>query len=92
MSADRDRAVTAAEIEAWITRHISETLRMPPDKVDPDRTFEQFGMGSLEGVALVAALEEWLGRPLDATITWDYPTIRTLAAHLAAAETLEPGA
>jgi acyl carrier protein len=40
-------------------------------------------MGSLEGVALVGALEEWLGRPLDATITWDYPTISALARHLA---------
>jgi acyl carrier protein len=86
MAANRDGTATALEIEAWITDHMSETLRIAHDKVDPHRTFEQFGMGSLEGVALVAALEEWLGRPLDATITWDYPTISALATHLAIAE------
>jgi acyl carrier protein len=83
MIEERPKAMTAAEIEAWLTQQLSDTLRIAADKVDPHRTFEQFGMGSLEGVALVGALEEWLGRPLDATITWDYPTISALARHLA---------
>lgn len=92
MTTDRGRRLAAVEIEAWLTRHVSETLRMPPDTVDPHRTFEQFGMGSLEGVGMVAELEEWLGRPLDATITWDYPTISALAAHLATANPPHPEA
>jgi acyl carrier protein len=86
MGADRGRTATAAEIEAWLTRHVSETLRLAPHQVGPHKTFEQLGMGSLEGVALVAALEEWIGRPLDATIIWDFPTISGLATHLGTAE------
>lgn len=91
MNAQDPRAATATEIEAWMIAHVSNTLKISPDVVDAERTFEEFGMGSLESVGLIAALEEWLARPLDATLAWDYPTIRALAAHLANAELARPG-
>lgn len=74
---------TADEIQHWLIENIARVLQLTPDEIDPAQSFEYYGMGSLEGVNLIADLEAWLSRPLDATLFWDYPTIAALAHHLA---------
>jgi acyl-CoA synthetase (AMP-forming)/AMP-acid ligase II len=83
-----------AEIEGWLAAQLAARLRVAVDAIDPDRPFGWYGLGSRDAVALAAALEGWLGRPVEPTIAYEHPTMRALARHLAgetAAPTPVPG-
>ena len=54
-----------------------------PDGIDPTLPFAYYGLDSVAAVGVSGALEALLGRKLPPTLTWDYPTIELLAAHLA---------
>ena len=72
-----------AEITAWCVAHLAKALRRPRKKLihRPSRAAQavDFAMA----VYLVAELEEWLGRELRPELAFEYPTIATLARHLA---------
>ena len=70
-------------IENWLIQQIAAQLRIAPQQISLDRPFVDFGLDSVQAVSLTGELEAWLERSLPATLVWDYPTIRDLAAHLA---------
>jgi NADPH:quinone reductase-like Zn-dependent oxidoreductase/NAD(P)-dependent dehydrogenase (short-subunit alcohol dehydrogenase family)/acyl carrier protein len=71
-------------IVAFVERHAAHALGIPPGKaVDPRRPLHDMGLDSLMSVELRNALALSLGTPLSATLLFDYPTIETLAQHLA---------
>ncbi|MGO4736872.1 acyl carrier protein [Bosea sp. 2KB_26] len=75
-----------AEITAWCVAHLAKGLRRPADKIDPQAKFTRLGVDSAMAVYLVAELEEWLGRELPPELAFEYPSIATLARHLAGAQ------
>jgi acyl carrier protein len=75
--------VTAAQIEVWLKKAIAKSLVMDEKQIDPSRPFAEFGIDSVAAVELSGDLEEWLGKKIAPTVVWDYPTITSLAAHLA---------
>ena len=77
---------TASDIEAWLTGQIAAILRVSEDKIDPDKTFDSFGLGSVDAVSLSGDLEDYLDRRLSPTLLYQYPTVRLLARHLAGEE------
>src|SRR6516164_570742 len=83
-------AVSAGEDELrrLITLHLAGLCGMPPAEVDPDRPLEEHGLSSRDAVALAGYLETLLGRPLEPTLVWEYPTVSRLASALAHPETL----
>ena len=76
---------TTAEIEAWLTRQIAGILSISEDEIDPNETFDAFGLASRDAVSLSGDLEDYLDRRLSPTLLYQYPTVRLLAAHLAEA-------
>lgn len=76
-------AMTAADLEAWLTARIAAEIGVAPGAVDADAPFAELGLGSLEAVAISGDLEDLLGRRLDPTLLWEFPTARRLADHLA---------
>jgi len=74
---------TVAALQAWLVSHVSEALRVKTSEIDIHTPFAQYGMDSVHAVNLSAELEDWLGRELPPTLAYDYPTIETLAHHLA---------
>ncbi len=76
-------APSAATIAAWLVTKLAGPLGIPPAEVDPKQPFATFGLGSLRAVGLAGELEEWLGRPLSPTLLYEYPTVHSLAHHLA---------
>ncbi|WP_455432271.1 type I polyketide synthase [Streptomyces pratensis] len=56
-----------------------------PDEIRPDRPFRDLGLDSMTAVRLRDHLRTVTGRKLPATVVFDHPTPRALAAHLAGA-------
>jgi acyl transferase domain-containing protein/NADPH:quinone reductase-like Zn-dependent oxidoreductase/NAD(P)-dependent dehydrogenase (short-subunit alcohol dehydrogenase family)/acyl carrier protein/ubiquinone/menaquinone biosynthesis C-methylase UbiE len=57
--------------------------RDPMSPIDPRQGFFEMGMDSLTSVQLRRTLESRIGRPLPATLTFNFPTLEALTAYLA---------
>ena len=75
--------MTTAQIEAWLVRAIAKSLHIEARDIDPTRPFAELGVDSVAAVELSGDLEQFLGKKIEPTVVWDYPTIALLAAHLA---------
>jgi acyl transferase domain-containing protein/acyl carrier protein len=74
---------TAEVIQAWLVSKLSERLGIESHEIDVREPFSSYGLGSTEAVSLSGELAEWLGRRLSPALAYEYPTIETLARHLA---------
>ena len=74
---------TAKEIQAWMVDYISQLLQIPPKEIKVKVSFDRYGLDSSAVVVMSGDLEEWLQIDLDPTLVYDYPTIESLAKHLA---------
>src|SRR5204862_1965636 len=74
---------SAEEIERWLAEELSAKLKILPSDFDVRQPFTSYGLDSVQMVSLIGDLEEYLGRTLQPTLAWDYPTTETLANYLA---------
>jgi acyl carrier protein len=73
----------AAAIEHWLTERIARELEVAQSEIRVDVPIERYGLDSRIVAGIAGDLEDWLQRPLEATLLWDYPTIREVSGHLA---------
>ncbi|MBI4995540.1 MAG: acyltransferase domain-containing protein, partial [Rhodocyclales bacterium] len=71
---------------------VSRVLKIAASRLDPRKTLGSMGLNSLMAMELRNRLEATLGRPLSATLAWNYPTVEALVAHLAGADPAAPAA
>ncbi len=71
------------EIEAMLAEQVADRTGTPADEVDRTRRFDKLGLDSADAVRLVGELEDFVGRPLSASLPYKYPTIDELARRLA---------
>ncbi|MBI4995370.1 MAG: type I polyketide synthase [Rhodocyclales bacterium] len=69
---------------------VSRVLKIPAARLDPRKTLGSMGLNSLMAMELRNRLEAILGRPLSATLAWNYPTVEALVSHLAGADPAAP--
>ncbi len=69
-------------IRAWLIAQIAGLQGAPPEAIDPEATFDSFGLSSREAITLSGDLEELLGRRLSPTLVYEHPTITALATYL----------
>lgn len=74
---------SAEEIERWLAEELSAKLKILPSDFDVRQPFTSYGLDSVQMVSLIGDLEEFLGRSLQPTLAWDYPTTEALAKYLA---------
>ncbi len=79
-----ESSITPEVIQTWLVAKLSERLNIDSHEIDIREPFASYGLGSTEAVSLAGELAEWLGRKLSPALAYEYPTIETLAAHLAA--------
>ena len=70
-------------IQDWLVVNLAKNLKIPPQHIDPEEAFSEYGLDSSLAVSLTDALATYLGRELEATLFWDFPSIKSLAEHLA---------
>jgi acyl transferase domain-containing protein/acyl carrier protein len=82
--ADLQEALPPAKaIQDWLVAQLSRALGVEPRDIDIREPFTSYGLTSVDAVGLSGDLEEWLGLSLSPTLAYDYPTVETLARHLA---------
>nr|WP_308294686.1 non-ribosomal peptide synthetase/type I polyketide synthase [Streptomyces sp. Tu10] len=67
---------------ALLRRLLASALSLPDTGIADDEPFLALGLDSLAAVDLVRQLERELGRPLPATLFFEYRTVAELTAHL----------
>lgn len=77
---------TQEALERWIRAALARALERPEDDIGLETEFDTLGLPSLEAVSLSGELEEALGRPVDANIVFDHPSVARLAAALSREE------
>lgn len=71
------------EIEAMLAEHVAQKTGDSAAKIDRTRRFDHLGLDSADAVRLVGELEDFVGRPLSASLPYTHPTIQQLARCLA---------
>lgn len=79
-----DSAITEDEIKTWLISYLADILDMPSEEVDPNASFDEFGLDSALAISLTGDLEEWLGKKVNPTLLYNYTTISRLSKNLAA--------
>ncbi len=74
---------TAQEIQSWLISYLSQLLEIDPDKIAVNASFDRYGLDSSATIGMTSDLGDWLGVSIDPGITYDYPTIESLANNLA---------
>lgn len=70
---------TAAAIERWLVEHLAEELKLPPERIDRNQPIAAYGVDSMQVVALLARLEDWLGFRFSSNPLDDHPTVAALS-------------
>jgi acyl carrier protein len=75
---------SASDIEQWLIEHLATALEIEVDEIDVRAPFSNFGLSSREALQITRNLERLIGRPLDPTLLYDYPSIAQLTRYLGA--------
>jgi acyl carrier protein len=75
--------LSADSIRNWLIAETAQLLAVDSRDLRVDEPFANYGLSSMTGVILSGNIEEWLNIRLDPAVAWDYPTIESLADHLA---------
>ena len=70
-------------IQAWMVVRLSDELKVAPAEIDVSKPLLSYGLDSVVAFSLTGELADLLGRELPPTLFWDFPTLETLALHLA---------
>jgi acyl transferase domain-containing protein len=81
-SGARELEIAGENMTTWLSDLIGAELKMPPEEVEVDRPFAEYGVDSATAMEIVVKVERRIGRQLDPTLLWSYPNITTLARHL----------
>ncbi len=74
--------ISLAEIQTRLVQLMARETGLTTADIDPQATFNELGLGSVEAVTLSGEIEEWLGRSLAPTLFYDYPTVAALSGFL----------
>jgi acyl transferase domain-containing protein/acyl carrier protein len=69
-------------LESYLQEILSQVLKLAKRKIDRERPLGTMGLDSLMGLEFVRRLSKALEIAVPATVTFNYPTIRTLVPHL----------
>ncbi|WP_330231695.1 acyl carrier protein [Nocardia sp. NBC_00508] len=71
-------------IQSWLVERVADYTERAPHQVDPAVPLAELGMDSVAGINLCGEIEDRWSLEVDPTLVFDYPTIATIAAHIAA--------
>jgi acyl transferase domain-containing protein/enoyl-CoA hydratase/carnithine racemase len=76
--------ISRETLQQQLKSSLAEALYMQPGDVDVNKSFTELGLDSIIGVEWVKSINKQYGTGISATRVYDYPSVKELAAHLAA--------
>ncbi|MEM8827845.1 MAG: MupA/Atu3671 family FMN-dependent luciferase-like monooxygenase [Cyanobacteria bacterium P01_G01_bin.19] len=70
-------------LQNLIKNKLANKLKIDANSIKSHANFVSYGLDSVMAVELIQDLEDYFNQPLEVTLLWDYPTIASLAQHLA---------
>ncbi len=70
---------SADEVQQWLVEYLANYCQLSPDDIDVTLPFEDFAIDSATAIGMTGDLESWLGRTVDPTLLYDFPTIEKLS-------------
>ena len=77
-----EHEMTVAQVRDWLRKWVADATGQDVASINDDSALESYGLSSRDAVTMSGELEELLGRTLDATVAYKYPSISTLAEYL----------
>lgn len=74
------------DVKFWLVKRIAKACDLKPSDIEIHERFSRYGLNSLDAVEISGDLEQFLGRRVCPTVTWQYPTIESLVNHLCGGE------
>jgi acyl carrier protein len=74
---------TSEDIQEWLIDYLARALERAPDEIDVTVPFDDFALDSATAIGMTGELEDWLGKHVDPTLIYDYPTIEQFSQCLA---------
>lgn len=68
----------------WLVARVAACTGFDGEDIDPDAPFAQYGLTSRDALTLSGEIEDLLGCTVSPTVVWEHPTIRSMAAYVAA--------
>lgn len=71
------------EIKTWLVSGLSERFEIEASALDLHLSADELGMDSMQAAELTFELEDWLGKPVPATLFLVHPTLDSVISALA---------
>ena len=82
VAAAQPQARAADELQRELRDSLAEALYMRPGDIGLDKSFTELGLDSIVGVEWMKQVNQRYGTQIAALRVYDYPSVRSLAAHL----------
>ncbi|MBA3660902.1 MAG: aminotransferase class I/II-fold pyridoxal phosphate-dependent enzyme [Gammaproteobacteria bacterium] len=70
------------DVQTWIIKRLQKALPQEKNVINVERSFAEYGLGSLQAVSLAGDLEKWLKKPVSPTLFLEHENISALSAFL----------
>jgi acyl carrier protein len=70
-------------LRQWLVQRVAQYAQRPESEIRTNLPFAEYGLDSVAALSLFGDIEDAFGLYLEPTVAWDYPTVDTLARHLA---------
>ena len=77
---------SADDIQDWMVQYLSDHMQVPTHSIDIKAPFDSFAIDSATAIGMTGELEDCLGREVDPTLVYDYPTIEAFSGYLATSD------
>ncbi len=74
--------MTSEEFATLLQAEIAAELKVPVNTIGMDTSFTELGLDSLNCIYVLHNVEQRTGLPLNPSLFWDFPTIRSMAEHV----------
>ncbi len=78
-----DREPLTRMIEAWMAEWLVVRAGVPPQNIELDKPFSDYGLDSMTSVELSGETEDWSGIELTPIVAWNHPTVMQLSLFIA---------
>jgi acyl carrier protein len=75
-----------ANVREWLIDYIADLMGVEKSAISEHAQFSSLGLDSAAVIGMTGDLSDWLGKEIDPTIVYEYPTIEGLARHAMDAE------